>query len=104
MEEMTVEEYRNQVAQKKKSKYNAVKTKINGHTFDSKREAERFRELEIFAEAGLIECLQVHPSFEIHPAFKYNGKTIRSVRYEADFIYNDLENGCTVVEDVKRFF
>lgn len=85
---------------KKKSKYSAVKTKVNGIKFDSKKEARRYKELKILEKADEIKSLELQPRFLLQEKFKYNGKTIRKIEYVADFRYID-EKGNTVVEDVK---
>ena len=85
---------------KKKSKYKAVKTEINGIKFDSKKEARRYKELKILEKADEIKSLELQPRFLLQEKFKYNGKTIRKIEYVADFRYIDKE-GKTIVEDVK---
>jgi hypothetical protein len=59
-------------APKRKSKYNAVKTKLDGHTFDSK------------LEAAFYEYLKADPSvvhIDVHPVFTL----AEGIRYRADF-------------------
>lgn len=85
---------------KKKSKYKAVKTEINGIEFDSKKEARRYKELKILEKADEIKSLELQPRFLLQEKFEYNGKTIRKIEYIADFRYID-EEGNTIVEDVK---
>lgn len=82
------------------SKYHNVKTKIDGITFDSKREAERYCELRLLQRGGVITDLQLQPRFLIQPSYKKNGKTVRAIEYVADFMYKD-ETGQTIVEDAK---
>ena len=84
------------------SKYN--NTKYNG--YDSKREAKRATELKLLEKAGVISHLQEQVVYELIPS-QYrivNGKkkcVERAMKYIADFQY--VENGETVVEDVKGF-
>lgn len=85
---------------KKKSKYSAVNTKVDGISFDSKKETRRYKELKILEKADEIKSLELQPRFLLQEKFKYNGKTIRKIEYIADFRYID-EKGNTVVEDVK---
>lgn len=85
---------------KKKSKYSAVKTKVDGIKFDSKKEARRYKELKILERSDEIKSLELQPRFLLQEKFKYNDKTIRKIEYVADFRYID-EKGNTVVEDVK---
>jgi hypothetical protein len=83
------------------NKYNNKKVVIDGITFDSKKEANRYGELCILLKANIIQSLELQPVFEIQPKYKREGKTIRSIKYIADFRYT--ENGKTIVEDVKGF-
>lgn len=85
----------------RKSKYRAVKTTIDGITFDSKKEAARYKELKLLEKAGEIKDLGLQPRFTLQESFKHEGKTQRSITYIADFIYWDEKAKATVVEDVK---
>lgn len=84
------------------NKYN--NKKHNG--YDSKREAKRAAELKLLEKAGVISHLQEQVVYELIPS-QYrivNGKKKcieRAIKYIADFQY--VENGNTVVEDVKGF-
>ena len=83
------------------SKYRNQKTIVDGITFDSIKEANRWAELKLLERAGKITFLQRQPSFVIVPKQVRDGKMIeRQVVYKADFAYKD-ENGEDVVEDVK---
>lgn len=82
------------------NKFHNHKVKAEGYLFDSKAEYRRYKQLKLLADNGDIANLQVHPKFEIAPAYKRDGKTIKARFYEADFSY--IENGFEwVVEDVK---
>ena len=81
------------------NKFHAVKTKVDGLAFDSLAESRRYMELKFRERAGEISGLTVHPRFELIGAFWCAGKHERPTCYVADFQY--LENGKTVVEDVK---
>lgn len=84
------------------NKYNNKKTIVDGVTFDSKKEAQRYCELKILERAGTISNLELQPRFLLIKAFTNNkGKKIRKTEYVGDFKYQ--ENGKTVVEDVKGF-
>lgn len=99
------------------SKYGAKKTVFDGITFDSKREAERYRALVLLQSAGEIADLKLQVSFELLPAqYSPTGETYkrgenagqpkmkcieRSLTYIADFVYTRTVDGKTVVEDVK---
>lgn len=83
-------------------KYHAKKTELDGITFDSKKEANRYAELKLLERSGAIHNLQRQVRYELIPAQKKDGKTIeRACHYIADFVYE--ENGKTVVEDVKGY-
>lgn len=77
-----------------KSKYGARKVTLDGVTYDSAGEANRWRQLQLLAKAGVVKGLgDPHPSFPI----VVNGVKICTV--EMDFAYS--ENGHAVVEDYK---
>lgn len=84
--------------EKKKSKYKNQITRIDGKTFDSKHEAERYQELTMLEKAGEITALQHHVKFKIEDANEKN----REAYYEADFVYFDYRRGW-IVEDAKGF-
>jgi len=92
------------VAQKtaKPNKYGAVRTVIDGIAFDSKREANRYRELKLRELAGEIKNLELQPEYPLvvrHYAHHDWATTIG--RYRADFRYREGPQGLLVVEDVK---
>lgn len=83
------------------SKYNAKKSTVDGHTFDSIREAERYRELKLLEKGKEIRNLVLQPRFLLQDKFKdKSGTTHRKIEYVADFMYID-KCGKTIVEDVK---
>lgn len=79
----------------RKNKYNAKKVVLDGHTFDSRKEAKRYGELKLLERAGIIKDLKLQVFFELVPS----NKKERGVAYVADFTY--FEDGEYVVEDVK---
>lgn len=81
------------------SKYGNRKTIIDGITFDSKKESERYLILKDMLKYKEIEDLQLQPKFLLQDSFKYNGKTEKKIYYIADFSYK--REGKLVVEDVK---
>ena len=84
------------------SKYRNQKTTLDGVTFDSRKEAERWAELKLLERAGEISFLQRQVNFTLIPKQTRDGKVIeRPVTYKADFTYRDNESGLDVVEDVK---
>lgn len=77
-------------------KYHNKKTVVDGITFDSRKESERYMTLKQKQKDGLISELEMQKKFLIVP--KENGNR-RARYYVADFVY--LENGKKVIEDVK---
>lgn len=86
---------------KTRSKYGNKKVKVDGYTFDSKKEARRYGELKLLLKGGVIKDLKLQPRYELQPSYKKNGKTIRKIEYIADFEYYDNEKQKLVIEDVK---
>ena len=81
------------------NKYKNTKVVIDGHTFDSKKEAKRYSELKLMQKAGIIKDLELQPKFLLQPKFKLNNKTERAIYYIADFRYRRGDK--TIIEDVK---
>ena len=97
-------------------KYGNRKVTVDGISFDSVREARRYKELKLLLLAGEIIGLHMQVPFELVPA-QYEetgevyskgprkgqpkqGKCIeKSVVYVADFVY--WQNGQRIVEDTK---
>lgn len=79
------------------NKYRNRKTEIGGIVFDSKREAQRYAELQLLQRAGKIRDLSMQVEFELIP--KQDGE--RACKYKADFVYHMADTGKMVVEDVK---
>lgn len=95
------------------SKYHSRKVTLDGVTFDSVKEARRYRELKLLETIGEIENLQCQVEYVLIPDQRepdaigkrggvIKGKVIeKKCVYRADFVYT--ENGKTIVEDVKGF-
>ena len=93
-------------------KYNNRKVLVDGITFDSKKEANRWAELKLLERTGKIKNLQRQVKFVLIPSQKeiivdgfkkMEGKVIeRECSYLADFTYT-LPNGEKVVEDAKGY-
>lgn len=82
------------------SKYKAKKVELDGHKFDSKKEAKRYTELKAMEERGEISVLRCQVPFELLPTQQTKtGANYRAVKYIADFVY--YNDGKMVVEDVK---
>ena len=79
---------------RRRSKYGAVPTVIDGIRFASKKEAKRYTVLKDLENKGEIHALVCHPSFSL----AINGQHL--CRYIADFKYMD-NGGVEHVEDVK---
>ena len=71
---------------KKLNKYNARKTVMCGHEFDSKREAEIYLDLLSRIQHGEIVRLRLPPSYTLLEGFRDNqGNKQRAITYTADF-------------------
>jgi len=64
------------------NKYKNRKTIIDDIKFDSILESRAYKYLSMRQDIVIIE---LQPEFELQPKFKSNGKTIRAIRYIADF-------------------
>ena len=77
----------------RKNKFGAIKTVIDGITFASKKEAERYRILSLLESQGRIDNLRLQPRIPL----MVNG--VKIGHYVADFQYELA--GKQVIEDVK---
>lgn len=83
-----------------RNKHNAVAVVVDGIRFASKMEARRYGELKLLVAAGVITELTLQPRFLLQEKFTDSkGTNHRAINYVGDFQY--IENGVTVVEDVK---
>lgn len=92
---------------KKKNKYKAIKTAVDGIIFDSGKEANRYIDLKRLERSGLVTDIVVHPKYWL----SINDKPIllrsegyphgRRATFKPDFQYLRLSDNKTVVEDVK---
>lgn len=81
-------------------KYKNKKVVIDGITFDSKKEAARYKELKTLEKSGVISNLQRQVKYVLIPAQREDKKLIeRECSYYADFVY--IRDGEQVVEDTK---
>lgn len=94
MEHWSVEDYKNYTDNgiKKTSKYRANKTSIDGHTFDSLKEANYYSELKLKLKANEINGFCIQPTFILAPGLKY----------KADFVVFNTDNSYDVI-DVKGY-
>jgi len=81
----------------KKGKYGATKMEVEGIVFDSKKEANRYKELLMLRKAGVIGLLELQVPFELNEGGSH------SLKYIADFVYVDRLTGEKITEDVKGF-
>ena len=85
---------------KMRSKYNNIKTTIDGIEFDSRKEADYYCKLKLLKRAGEIKDFGLQPRYELQPGFDKNGKRHRPITYVADFIVDNLD-GTTDIIDIK---
>ena len=95
MEHWSVEDYKNFTNKNKnikKTKYRAYKTSVDGHTFDSQKEAEYYTQLKLRLQAKDIKGFCLQPTFILAPGLKY----------KVDFIVFNNDQTYDVI-DVKGF-
>ena len=89
MEHWTSEEYKNYTDKKtKKTKYRANKTSIDGHTFDSQKEANYYSMLKLRLQAKDIKGFCLQPTFILAPGLKYRADF---VIFNNDGTYNIID-------------
>lgn len=93
------------------NKYKNTKVVVDGITFDSKKEAARYKELKLLEAAGEISNLERQVKFVLIPTQREpdfvgvrggikKGKVIeKECSYLADFVY--IRDGEVIVEDTK---
>lgn len=94
------------------NKYHNHKVSLNGITFDSKKERDRYIFLKEVESKGIISNLELQPKFELIPKVteqvvthlktkdKIEEKFVQhSITYIGDFAY--IKDGVKVVEDIK---
>lgn len=85
-----------------RSKYGAKRVKLDGHSFDSKREAAVYAQLKLLAGKGEINALEIHPRLDLHATGK-DGIKRKIGAYELDFRFWDAGEKCRRHIDVKGF-
>ena len=85
----------------KRSKYFSKKVIIDGIKFDSKKEGEYYQKLKILEKQGIIKDLELQKEYILQDSFKINGKTIRAIKYRADFVYYDTRDKKEHIVDIK---
>lgn len=86
----------------KRQKYSAQRVAVDGISFDSKKEANRYQELKMLERAGHIADLRLQVPIMLEgregPLLTRTGK---HMRITVDFVYVDRANGLTIFEDAK---
>lgn len=77
------------------SKYRNQKVIVDGIKFDSKKEANHYKELKLLEKVNYISDLKLQVPFTLIDKSKYG----REIKYIADFTY--IELGKLIVEDTK---
>ena len=96
-ERITLEQYKSlSKPRKKRHKYGAKKTIVDGIKFDSAAEAKRYTSLKSMEKSGMISKLVLQPKF----SFCVDGQKMFDLI--ADFQY-ETENGSIITEDVKGY-
>ena len=86
----------------KRHKYGAVKSEVDGITFDSKAEAAAYQKLKIEFAAGIITKLERQVPFILQDAFiDGHGKRVRPIKYICDFLI--ARDGKAIAIDVKGY-
>ncbi len=86
---------------KRRSKYGARPTMIDGIRFASEREAKRYCELRLLEKAGEIRNLQLQPRFYL---WAPGGDIDNAIgEYRGDFSYTENQRHTVIVEDAKGF-
>ena len=71
---------------KKINKYHNKKVTYNGMKFDSKKEMQRYKDLELLESTDYICNLELQKKFLLQEGYtNAEGKTIRPIYYIADF-------------------
>lgn len=84
------------------SKYHNKKVIYKGIKFDSKKEMQRYKDLELLESTDYICNLELQKKFLLQEGYtNAKGKKIRPIYYIADFYYYDYIDNKWVVEDVK---
>lgn len=85
------------------SKYYSKKAIVDNIKFDSKKEANYYLKLKMLERAGAIKDLELQKEYILQDNFKLNNKTIRKIKYKADFSYISTSDDKLHIVDVKGF-
>lgn len=103
-ERISSAQFRSMQGKPKRSKYGNKKVVVDGVTFDSQKEANRWLELKLLEQAGEISHLERQPSFKLFcgtTPIKFDSG--RQATYRADFAYFSAAENKRVIEDAKGF-
>lgn len=91
------------VAGKRKSKYHNKIAYYDGIAFDSIKERDYYADVLLPLKwAGEIKNIDMQVSFVLQPPFKHGGKTIKGIKYVADFVIT-YPDGRKKVIDTKGY-
>lgn len=91
------------VAGKRESKYHNKIAYYDGIAFDSIKERDYYADVLLPLKwAGEIKSIDMQVSFVLQPPFKHGGKTIKGIKYVADFVIT-YPDGRKKVIDTKGF-
>jgi len=86
---------KDQMKERKPTKYRNRKTSYMGIQFDSQKEKDRYQDLVLLERAGLIQDLELQPRYDL----VVNGHKLGF--YRGDFRYKEVATDTVVLEDVK---
>lgn len=83
------------------NKYHSTKVLYDNIKFDSKKECKRYQELKLMEQLGEIKDLELQYPIVLQKKFKdkFSNKTIREIKYLADFKY--VKDNIIILEDTK---
>lgn len=91
------------VAGKRESKYHNKIAYYDGIAFDSIKERDYYADMLLPLKwAGKIKSIDMQVSFVLQPPFKHGGKTIKGIKYVADFVIT-YPDGRKKVIDTKGY-
>lgn len=85
---------------RRKNKYNAKTTIVDGIKFHSQAEAIYYNQLKWLKQNKQIKDFKLQPKYILQEGFPKNGKNYRPITYTADFEVYKL-NGAVEVIDIK---
>lgn len=83
-----------------RNKYGNKKVVADGLKFDSKHERDIYLKLKTAEKCGAIRNLRCQVPFELQEKYTINGRTVRAIKYVADFTFEN-KDGTQEVWDAK---